>query len=128
MAQKNFCGPKVKVKVKVSSPGRPLRILHLLLQFSTDLDNSFCILFTIGWTTFLLLRILNFDLRPKWHRLKVGIQKTSVFKIFFKIKWPPCESIRCPTYTSTTKHVFTVLRLKLLSLTFHQEGCPTKSV
>ena len=63
-----FAGPMVKV----NSRGRPLRIHHLLLQFSTDFDNSFCILFTIGWTTFLLLRILNFDLRPKWHRLKVG--------------------------------------------------------
>ena len=40
--------------------GRLLRIHHLLLQFLTDLDNSFCILFTIGWTNFGLIRILNF--------------------------------------------------------------------
>ena len=82
MAQKNFCGPKVKVKV--NSPGRQLRFLHLLLQFSTDFDKTGCILFTIGWSNFLLLRFLNFYLRPKCHRLKVCIPKICIFKNFFE--------------------------------------------
>ena len=55
--------------------GRLLRLLHLLLQFSTDLDNSFCILFTIGWTSYLLLRILNFCPKTKWRPLDFGISK-----------------------------------------------------
>ena len=46
--------------------GRLLRFLHLLLQFLTDLDNSFCILFTIGWTNFLLYEIWNFYPKTKW--------------------------------------------------------------
>ena len=56
MAQKIFCGPKVKV----NSPGRQLRFLHLLLQLSTDFDKTGCILFTIGWASFCAIRILNF--------------------------------------------------------------------
>ena len=59
--------------------GRLLRFHHLLLQFLTDLDNSGCILFTIGWTSFCAIRILNFCLRPKWHHLKVCQPKKSVF-------------------------------------------------
>ena len=99
MAQKKFCGPKVKVKVKVSSLGRPLRILHLLLQFSTDLDNSFCIFFTIGWTNFLLYEILNFYLSPKWHRPKVCNFFFFFFLTNFKIKWPPfCFGIKIPNF------------------------------
>ena len=82
MAKKKFCGPKVKVKVKVSSPGRPLRILHLLLQFSTDLDNSFCIFFTIGWTNFLLYEILNFCPKTKWRPLDFGISEKKKFANF----------------------------------------------
>ena len=77
MAQKIFCGQKVKVKV--NSHSRPLRFHHLLLQFLTDLDNSGCILFTIGWTSFCAIRILNFCLRPKWHHLKVCKLRKSVF-------------------------------------------------
>ena len=46
--------------------GRLLRFHHLLLQFLTDLDNSGCILFTIGWTSFCAIRILNFYLKTKW--------------------------------------------------------------
>ena len=71
MTKKNFCGPKVKVKVKVNSLGRPLRFRYLLLQFLTDLDNSGGILFVIGWTTIALTRIFNFYLITKRPRLKV---------------------------------------------------------
>ena len=46
--------------------GRPLRFLHLLLQFLTDFDKTGCILFVIGQTTIPLLRILNFYLKTKW--------------------------------------------------------------
>ena len=66
MTKKNFRGPKVKVKVKVNSLGRPLRFRYLLLQFLTDLDNSGGILFVIGWTSFCMIRILNFYLKTKW--------------------------------------------------------------
>ena len=79
MTKKKFCGPKVKVKVKVNSLGRPLRFRYLLLQFLTDLDNSGGILFVIGWANFCMIRILNFCLRPKWHHLKVCQPKKSVF-------------------------------------------------
>ena len=47
MTKKKFRGPKVKVKVKVNSLGRPLRFRYLLLQFLTDLDNSGGILFVM---------------------------------------------------------------------------------
>ena len=63
--------------------GRLLRFFDLLLQFSTDLDNSFCILFTIGWTNFLTIQILIFFLRPKWHHLKVCIPKNQTAAILF---------------------------------------------
>ena len=63
--------------------GRLLRFFYLL-QFLTDLDNSFCILFTIGWTNYCAIRILNFYLRPKWHHLKVCIPKTSIFENIFQ--------------------------------------------
>ena len=46
--------------------GRPLRFFYLLLQFLTDLDNSGGILFVIGWTSFCMIRILNFYLKTKW--------------------------------------------------------------
>ena len=46
--------------------GRPLRFRYLLLQFLTDLDNSGGILFVIGWTSFCMIRILNFYLKTKW--------------------------------------------------------------
>ena len=61
--------------------GRLLRLLHLLLQFSTDLDNSFCILFTIGWTSYLLLRILNFCPKTKWRPLDFGISKKKICQL-----------------------------------------------
>ena len=53
--------------------GRLLQIHHLLLQFLTDLDNSFCILFTIGWTNFCMFRIFNFFLKAKWQRFHFDI-------------------------------------------------------
>ena len=46
--------------------GRPLRFLHLLLQFLADFDKTGCILFVIGQTTIPLFRILNFYLKTKW--------------------------------------------------------------
>ena len=72
--EKKFWG----TKVKVNSPGRPLRFFYLLLQFLTDLDNSFCILFTIGWTSFLLLKILNFFPKTKWRPLDFEICKKKI--------------------------------------------------
>ena len=75
--------------------GRLLRFHHLLLQFLTDLDNSGCILFTIGWTSFCAIRILNFCLRPKWHHLKVCQPKKVFFITNIKMKWPPfCFEIK----------------------------------
>ena len=81
-----ICGPKVKVKVMVSSPSRLLRFSHLLLQFSTHFDNSFCILFTIRWTSFLLLRIFNFYLRTDQNG--TAWKLANFFFTNFKIKWP----------------------------------------
>ena len=79
MAQKKFCGQKVKVKVKVNSHSRPLRFHHLLLQFLTDLDKTGCILFTIGWANFCMIR----------NREKV------FFTTNVKMKWPPfCFEIK----------------------------------
>ena len=69
--RKKFCGPKVKVKVMINGLGRLLWFFYLI-QFLTDLDNSFCTLFTIGWTTINLFRILNFYLKTKWHCLKLS--------------------------------------------------------
>ena len=62
--------------------GRLLWFLHLLLQFITDLDNSFCILFTIGWNNFLLLRILNFYPKTKWRTLNFEICKKKKLPTF----------------------------------------------
>ena len=79
--------------------GRLLRFLHLLLQFLTDLDNSFCILFTIGWTNFLMFqnfeflsqnkmatiwfrnfkknKFANFQAVPFWSEMKIRNSKLS---------------------------------------------------
>ena len=72
--------------------GRPLRKIYLLLQFFSELDNSFCKILRKGWATIPSTRILNFYRKTKWRRLKVCIRKKGVNS---KIKLPPfCFAIK----------------------------------
>ena len=51
MAKKIFCGESRPHSPKVNIPGRPLRNRYLLLQFLTELDNSFCKMVVRGVAT-----------------------------------------------------------------------------
>ena len=112
MAQKIFCSQKVKVRVKVNSHSRPLRFHHLLLQFLTDLDETGCILFTIGWANFVLLRILNFyppinnsHLIKKGHKNTIKDVSTEILPTYCQgagkhFKWNICVAVfECITDT-----------------------------
>ena len=53
--------------------GRPLRFFYLLLQFISELQNSFCKILTKGLSKTFRYEILNFFLKTKWHHLEVCI-------------------------------------------------------
>ena len=58
--------------------GRPLRFFYLLLEFFSELQNSFCKILPEGLSKSSRYGILNFYRKPKWHHLEVCIRKKGV--------------------------------------------------
>ena len=53
--------------------GRPLRFFYLLLEFFSELQNSFCKILTKGLSKTFRYEIFIFYRKPKWHHLEVCI-------------------------------------------------------